>query len=122
MCAFDFVDRTRDVFVLDECLIGGIVEDDGVIFLSVVYPGSKLLACGRGSCRVVRVAEVDDVYFFFWDGWDEVVFSGAGEIDESVVTAVFISFASVTDHYVGVNVDWVDWVGDGDFVVLTEDV
>ncbi len=46
MCAFDFVDGAGDVWVLDKCFIGGIVEDDGVVSFCVVNPCCELFAGG----------------------------------------------------------------------------
>jgi len=63
---------------------------------------------------VVGEAEVDEVDGVGWGGGDEVVFGGAGEIDYSFVSALVGWGACSACHYVGVDVDGVDGVGDGE--------
>lgn len=122
MSTVDFVDGAWDVAVLDEGFVSCIVENDGVVCLGVVDPSLELFAGGRSTCWVVRVAEVDDVYFFCWDGWDEVILRGARKIDEAFVTSTVVGIPSVADHDVGVDIDWVNGVGDGDGVAVAENV
>ena len=122
MSTLNFKNRAGNTGVLNEGLVGGIVEDDGIVGFGVGNPGFELLAGSGGAGRVVWVAEVDQVGLFIRDGGHKAILGGAGEVDEALVGAIFISFAGVASHDVGVYINGVDGVGDGDFVILAKDV
>ena len=120
--AFDFVDGAGDGGVLDEGLVGGVVEQDGFVFEGVGDPGFELGAGGGGAGGVVGVAEVDEVDGFGGNLGDKAVLGVALEVDEAFVGAVFIGVAGVADHDIGVDVNGVNGVGDGDFIAGAEDI
>ena len=120
--AFDFEDRARHRGVLDEGLVGGVVEDDRAVRTGVGDPGFELLARGGAAGRVVRVAEVNEIDRLTRDLWHEAVFRGALEVVEAGVGAVFVRFASVAGHDVCIDVNGIHRVCDGDLVPGTEDV
>ena len=119
---FDLVDGVRDLGVGDKGLVGGVEEDHRVVGIGVVDPLLELGLGGDGAGRVVGEAEVDDVDLRRRQGGDEVVRLVAGEVDDILVVALVVGFAGAADHDVGVVVDRVDRVADGDDVVEGEDV
>ena len=119
---FDFEDAAGDGWVLDEGLVGGIIKDDGAVGFGVGDPGFKLRAGGGGSGRVVWVAEIDEVHRLTRDLRDETVFRGALHIVQARVGTGFIGIARIASHDVGVHIDRVNGVSDGDFVAVSEDV
>lgn len=119
---FDFVDGAGDRGVLNEGFVGGVVEQDGFTFESVGDPGFELSAGGGGTGGVVGVAEIDEIDGLVGDFGNEAVFGVALEIDQAFVGTVFIGIAGIADHHVGVDVDGVDGISDGDFVAGSEDV
>ena len=70
----------------------------------------------------VWVAKVDQIDLLFRNRGDEIVLSIAGHVNQPFVSAVFISWAGVAEHYVGVDVNRVNRIGDRDFVPRAEDV
>ena len=61
--AFDLVDGMGDGGILDECLVSGVEDDDGLLFLRPGYPSSQLLAGIHGTRGVVRGAQVHNIRF-----------------------------------------------------------
>ena len=57
----DLEDAAGQVPVRDEALIGGIVQDDGVVLAGVVHPDLQLVAGVGGTGGVVGAADIDDV-------------------------------------------------------------
>src|SRR5690606_29768863 len=120
--AFDLVDGARHAFFADEGLVGGVVEDDGTVLAGVSHPSGELLTGGGGPGRVVRIAEVDQIHLLFGNGRDEIVFRCARQVDETAVGPAVVGFAGVAGHHIGVHVDRIDGIGDGDAVARPEDV
>lgn len=106
----------------DERLVGCVEEDHGVVGQGVIDPLLQLFPGGDRAGRVVGETEIDDVRLFGRQGRDEVVCLGAGEIDDPLVVALLVRIAGAADHDVGVVVDRVDRVTDGNPVVQGEDV
>ena len=119
---FDFEDRARDLRVLDEGLVGGVEENDRIVLLRILHPGFELGAGGDGTGRVVGEAEIDEVGFFVRNVRDKLVSGIAGQVEQAGVSAVLIGVAGIAGHHVGVHVNRIDRVGDGDDVALAEDV
>ena len=67
----------RHVAVLNERLIGGIVQDDGVVLLGVRYPTGELFARGSGAGGVVGVTQVNDVCLLSRESGHKIIFCGA---------------------------------------------
>ena len=113
-------DAVGDVWVLDVGLIGGVVEDEGVVLQGVVDPLAQLLLGDDGAGGIVGIAEVDDV-----DGaalgevWYKTVLGGGGQVAD-VGPAAVAEGAAAANHHVGVDIDGVDGVGDADEVVPVE--
>jgi len=120
--SLDLENGTGNGGFLNEGLVGGIVEDDGLVRAGVGNPGGELLpGCGR-SGGVVRVAEVNEIDLLIGDRGDKLICRRAGQVDEPGVGAFFIGVTGVAGHDVGVDVDGVDRIGDRDDVVVAEDV
>ena len=115
----NFKDRFWQGRVADKGLIGGVKEDQRLVFPGIVDPGFQL----RGSdCRagwVVGVAEIDQVNLFGGESRDEAIFPGTLEIDDTLVAAVGKN-PGTAGHDVGVKIDRVDRIGDGNADILAE--
>ena len=105
-----------DAGVLDIGLIGGIVEDEGVVFQGVVHPFAQLLFGDDGTRGVVGIAEIDDVHPAVGYLGHEMVFGRAGHIGHVAPFAV-LHHTGPANHHVGVDVDGIDGVGHTDTVV-----
>ena len=105
----------------DERLVGGIEEDERLVRVRPVHPCLELLLCGGGAGGVVRVAEIDHVHRLGKVGGrgNEPVGGGAGEVDEPGIASVRRG-AGAAGHHVGVDIDGIDGVGDGDLHVGAE--
>ena len=103
--------------VLDVGLIGGIVEDEGIVLQCVVHPLAQLLLGDNRTRGVVRIAEVDDI-----DGTtfrkvrNKTVLSIGGHIAHVGPATIFID-AAAAYHHVGVDIDGIDGVGHTDEVL-----
>ncbi len=120
--AGDFVDGVGQGGIADVGFVGGVVEEEGAVVEGVADPGSELIGGGGGAGGVVGGAEVDEVDGFFGDLRDESVRGVAREVADSLVGAMLIGGSGVSGHDVGIHVDGVDGVGDGDAVTVSEDV
>ena len=110
------VDGMRDVGVLDVGLVGGVVEDDGIVVDGVVDPLAQFLLGEHHSRGVVGVAEVDHVDAVVGNLGHELILVGAGHV--GYVAPLAVGKDSCTaNHDVGVDVNGIDRVGDGHGVV-----
>lgn len=120
--AGDFVNGMGNGRVRDVGLVGGIEEDDGLVREGVGHPRLELRARGDGTRGVVRRAKINDVRVLFRRLGDEAVGRRAGQIDQAGVGAVRVGVAGVAGHDVGIDIDRIDGVADGDFVLVPENV
>ena len=119
---FDLVDGVRNIGVGDERLVGGVEEDHRVVGVGVIDPLLQLCLAGHGAGRVVGETEIDDVHFLGRQGRDEIVGLVARHVDDVLVVPLVVGIAGAADHDVGVVVDRIDRVADGNHVVQGEDV
>ena len=112
----NLVDAVRDVVILDERMVGGIIEDERVMFQSVVDPFAQFLLADDGSCRVVWVAEIDDIDMPFWRCRHEAVLSSARHVNDARPSSVLLC-SRASRHDVRVNIDGIDRVSHTDGVI-----
>jgi len=81
----------------DEALVGGIVQDNGVVLFGVVHPGLELLAGVGGTGGVVGAADVDDVSLHAVIGHPQeaVLLAGAAVNDLAAVGHVVVHIGGV---------------------------
>ncbi len=116
----NLIDGVRYLRVLNVGLIGGIIEDEGIVLQRVVHPLAQLLLADDRTRGVVGIAEIDDI-----DGTalgqvgHKTVLCMGGHIAHVGPTTVFVD-AAATYHHVGVDIDGIDGVGHADEVVPVE--
>ncbi len=106
----------------DEGLVGCVKKDNRALGIGIVHPGLQLCLGGHHAGGVVGVAEIDDINFFLGDGRGKVVCLGAGQIDKTFVVAFVVCFAGSADHDIGVVVDRIYRIADGDLVCQGKDI
>ena len=111
------VDGVRNFFVLDVSLIGGIVEDEGVVLQGIVHPLAQLLFSNNRTCRVVRIAQVDDVDATIGNLRHKAVFGITRHIHDVRPAAVVALPASTTNHHVRIDVNRIDRIGNTNGVI-----
>ena len=119
-CSFYLVDGVGHVGVVNVGLVCGVVEDDCIVGQGVVDPSLQFFFAEGGARRVVGVAQVDEVYALFGKLGDEIVFGRAGEVGDVRPFSVGAQLSGASAHYVGVDVDGVDRVGEAYAVVAAE--
>ena len=112
----------RHVAVLNERLVGGIVQDDGVVLLGVRHPTGELLARGGGTGRVIGVTQVNDVCLLCGESGHKIIFRGARQVNDAFVLTGVIRVAGVAGHHVGIQIHRIHRVGDGNAVLMAEDI
>ena len=112
----------RDLGVADVGFVGGVEEDDRVIREGVFDPSRELGARGRGTCGVVRIAEVNEIHFLLGNLRYETVLRIAGQIDQPAVEAVLIGLAGVSSHDIGIHIDRINRVHHRNAIVVTKDI
>jgi hypothetical protein len=110
------------VFVGDVRLVGGIEEQDGLMFLRVRDPRCELRVRGDSAGRIVRETEIDHVHSFSRRFGNEAVRLAAREVQEARVCAGRIGFAGATRHHIRVHVDRVHRVRDRDAVLRSQNI
>ena len=110
------IDAVRDVVILNVGLISGIVEDERVVVQGVIHPLAQFLFRDHRTCRVVGVAEIDDIHTTVWQCWNKTVLCIAWHIDDIRPTAILLN-TSPSYHHIRVDIDRIDGVGDTDAVV-----
>ena len=93
------------------------------MLVCVIDPGLELAGIKHRAGWVIGRAEVDDVCDFVWQGRAKAVFSRRGHVDDIRPAFCFLVIAAgASRHGVGVDIDRVDGVADGDFVFYGEDI
>ena len=119
-CTLQFVDAVWYAVMADESLIRHIVADESVVLLSVSYPFLQFVARKGGACRIVRIAEIDDVDALAGQFGHKAILCRAGQIDDVRPPSVGTQHACPSAHDIGIDIDGVNRVGDGDAHVRTE--
>jgi len=113
----NLIDAAGNLRIADVGLIGGIIEDEGVVLQGVVHPLAQLLLSDDGARGVVGVAQVDDVDgTAFGQLWHKAILGGGGQIAHVGPASVAVG-AAATNHHVGVDVNGIDGVSDADEVI-----
>ena len=60
-CTLDLKDAAGKLALRDEALVGGIVQDDGIVLAGVVHPCFQLCAGVGSAGGVVGAADIDDI-------------------------------------------------------------
>ena len=107
----------------DESLIGGVVEDDSLVFVGVVHPGLQLLLGSHGAGGVVGKAQVDHIHLLLGDMGGKPVLLHAGHVDQlGPLAQLLLEVTGPAGHGVGIHIHGVDGVTHGHHVVGAEDV
>ena len=102
----------RDIrSLMDERFIGRIIDDERVVTAGIVHPPRESVAAENSPCRIVRVAEVDDVGDDRRKIGNEGVLFRTGKIDE-VAPALPVPCSGAARHGIGVDIDRVHGVCD----------
>ena len=113
----DLIDTTRNLRIADISLIGGIVEDQRIVFQRVVHPLPQLLFRNHRSRWVVGVTQIDHVHVaVLGNAGRKAVLSRTGHIHH-VCPASVLEGAASAYHHVGVDIDGIDRVGHADEVI-----
>ena len=115
--AFDFVDGVGDRGIADVRFVGAVEEDDGLVGLRVGDPLGELGSGGDGAGGVVGKTEIDEIGGDAGDGGNITVGRSAIEVGDALVAAVDVG-SGAAGHDVGVDVDGVDGIGDGELHIL----
>ena len=113
-CAFDLEDAVRHIVATDISLVGSIEEDECILLDGVIYPAFQLLASKRCAGGVVGIAQVDDIHMLARQIGHEAILGRAGQIDDIRPSSVGSQRAASTAHDVGIHIDGIDGIGDGD--------
>ena len=108
--------------VLDEGLIGGVKQDQGLVGPGVVHPLLQLGPAGPGAGGVIGEAEVDQVHRAGGQRCREVVGGADRQVGKTAVLACPIGVAGVARHHVAVYINRINRIGYGNAVVGAEDV
>jgi hypothetical protein len=72
--------------------------------------------------RIVREAKINDIRVFARRFRHKIILHRAGQIKNAFVAAVGANRAGVARHHIGIDVNRINRVGDGDFVLLAENI
>ena len=112
----------RDCRIANVSLIGRVEQNDRSVGQRVLYPSLKLGPRGRGPGGVVRRAQVNDVHVLLGRLRDEPVLGRAWQVSNPCVGTRGIGLARVARHDVGIHINGVHWIGDGQTIGSPHDV
>ena len=112
----------RDCRIANIGLIGRVEQNDRSVGQRVLHPSLKLGPRGRGPGGVVRRAQVNDVYVLLGRLRNEAVLGGARQVGDPRIGAGGIRLAGVAHHDIGVHIDRVHRIGDGQTIGRPHDV
>ena len=108
--------------ILDEGLIGGVKQDQGVVGQGVIDPLLQLGLGGYGPGGIVGEAEVDQIHLALGERRSEAIAGRDGQVGEAAVLAGIVGIAGPAGHHVAVHVHRVHGVSHGNAVALSQDV
>ena len=88
----------------------------------VLDPVVQLLPRRDRTGRVIWKTEINKIDMFLWGLGNKIVFRRTRQIDNAFITAVLFHRAGVARHHVGIDVDRVNRIGNGNLVLLAEDI
>lgn len=97
---------------LDVSLIGGIVEQHGIVLQGEVDPLAQFFLAEHRSRGVVGVAQIDHVYAVVGQLRYELILGGAGKVRDVGPPSVR-KYTGTPYHGIGVDIDGIDRIGDG---------
>ena len=115
------VDGMGNIVIVDVSLVGGIEDDERIVSQRIVDPLLQLVARERGACRVIGIAQVDQVDAVVGDGWDKAVCGGAGQVSNVAPASVFAQRTGTPAHHVAVDIGRIDRIGDAHTVIPTQE-
>ena len=121
-CTRNFENGMRNFRLRDIRLVSRVEEQQRFMFARILDPARQLLARCHRARRIIRKAKIDKIDMFRRRLRNEIVFGGARQIHDPFVTAVFSRGASVARHHVCIDIDWINGIGDCDFVLVAEDI
>ena len=88
----------------------------------VLDPPHQLRTRCHRAGRIVRKAKINDVCVSARRLRDETILSRTGQVENAFVAAIGPDRSSVPSHYVGIDVNWIDRIGNRDPILLTENI
>src|ERR1700676_2280749 len=85
-------------------------------------PGGQLIARRHCSGRIIWETKVDQIDMCVGRLGHKAGGGRAGQINDSLVTAVGFDRTGMAGHHIGVYVDWINRIGNRDPVLMAEDI
>ena len=88
----------------------------------IVDPTRELRARRYCPGWIVGKAQINQIDMFLRRLGHKIVFRCAGQIENAFVVAVSPWRTGVASHHICVDVNRIDWIGDGHLVLIAEDI
>src|SRR5438067_10009384 len=112
----------RNISLRNIRFISSVKEQKCFVLTRVIDPTLKLFArCDRPGW-VVRETKVSKIDMVLWRLGNESVVGGARQVNDPFVAAVRFRRAAVACHYVRVDIDRVNRIGNRDFVLVADKI
>ena len=112
----------RNFRVRNVRLVSGIEQQKRVMFARVGDPMRELRARCHSPGRIVRKTKIDQIDMFLWRLGNKIIFRRAWQIHEAFIAAVLPTGPRVPSHHICVDIDRINRIGDGDLVLVAENV
>src|ERR1043166_978336 len=125
-CAFasagNFEDRVRNLWIRDVSFICSIEEQNRAVPFGVFDPAPELLARRDRASRVVWEAKINKIDMFARRLGYEIVIRRARQINDPFVAAIRTRGSGVPNHHVGIDINWVNRIGNRNLVLIAENI
>ena len=106
----------------DVGLIGRVVQNGRAVLVRVVDPTLQhFLRCSHAG-GVIGIAQINQIDALPGEIGNEIVLRSNRKINQSAVAAGGVCRTCVAGHHIGIHVDRVNGVQDGDHVIRPEDI
>ena len=120
--AFSLGERIEVRTIIDIGFVSRVEEKDGVVIMRVFDPVRQLRTRCHCARRIVRKAKVNNVCVFAGRFRNETILNRARQIDNAFVTAIGPGWAGVPRHYIGIDVNWINRIGNRDLILPAQNI
>ena len=92
------------------------------MFARIIDPTRQSLGRCHGAGWIVGETEVDHIDVLLRRIGHEIIFDGARQIGDSFVATVVPHLSGMTSHDIGIDVNWINRIGDRDFVLMSKNI
>src|SRR5207244_3393794 len=118
----NFENRMGNLGTADVGFVGGIEQQQRIMVPRVLDPIRQLRTRRHRAGWIVGKTKINDVRVFPRRFRNEIILNRAGQIENAFVAAIGPDWPGVPRHYIGIDVNWIDRIGNRDLILLAQNI